>query len=527
VTTPATINAVLRDGVAERPDALAISSGGMALTYRQLDELSDRFAQGLRELGVEAGDRVAVLSANRAELPVVWFACAKLGAPDVPLNAFLRGEFLRHQLDDSGAKVLVVDEGGLRSYAQIRDEFPIENVIALDPGGDVTASYSQLIESPPLSDPFEPTADTLLSILYTSGTTGLPKGCMMTHGYILFTAQAASEAMGVVPGDVMWTATPFYHSTGRTAAFLASMFGGGATELEPVFSASTTRESWHRSGATIFYAVGPMGLALLALPESELDRGHKLRITYCGLLTEEQEDEFQRRFGTPIWYEIYGQTECQPICFTLPTDKDRPRGRLVLGRAHPQMDVRLVDDDEEDVPLGEAGEVIARPRTRHAIYGGYWGRPGATLASWTGLWHHTGDLATCDAGGTYTFVDRKKDALRRRGENIASAQLEAAIAQHPAIAEVAVHGVPAAVEDDIKACLVLEPDATVAPPELFDFFVAKLPYFAVPRYVEVVPSLPRNASARVMKHELRDRGVTEETWDFVALGLRISKADRR
>jgi crotonobetaine/carnitine-CoA ligase len=191
--------------------------------------------------------------------------------------------------------------------------------------------------------------------------------------------------------------------------------------------------------------------------------------------------------------------------------------------------VRIVDDDDVEVPPGEVGEIVVRPLEPDSLFSGYWGRDAETVHTFRNLWHHTGDYGRMDAEGFVTFVDRKKDALRRRGENVSSMELEAAILRHPRITEVAVHAVESAVtEDDIKACLVTAAgEAEVKPDELFEFLAGHLPYFAVPRYVELVPELPKNALGRVLKHELRARGVTPATWDFEKLGLTVERGQRR
>jgi carnitine-CoA ligase len=225
--------------------------------------------------------------------------------------------------------------------------------------------------------------------------------------------------------------------------------------------------------------------------------------------------------------EGYGQTEVLPATMGDGTSVGRP-DRASAGRALPWLDVRVVDDADRVLPQGETGEVVVRPLEPYSMFAGYWRKEAATLDAWKNLWHHTGDLGFFDGDSSLYFVDRKKDALRRRGENVSSVELELAILKHPAIAEVAVHAVPAGVrEDEIKACVVLDGQERPEPAELFEYFRQNLPYYAVPRYVEFLDELPKNAVARVLKHKLRDGWDTPGTVDFQALGLVIERSERR
>jgi crotonobetaine/carnitine-CoA ligase len=242
--------------------------------------------------------------------------------------------------------------------------------------------------------------------------------------------------------------------------------------------------------------------------------------------TPEQQEAFLERFGATVLSQLYGQTECGAITYAR---LSQPRALGSIGKPAPYLDVRLYDDDDREVPTGEIGEIVVRPKVPNALYLGYWQKPDATLNMWKNLWHHTGDYGRADAEGFITFVDRKKDALRRRGENVSSQELERAIAGHPKIGEAAVHGIPSPMtEDDIKVCIVLaNADDAPTPDELFDFFKQVLPYFAIPRYVEILPELPKNATLRVMKHLLRERGVNDRTWDLEAMGFGVSPGERR
>jgi crotonobetaine/carnitine-CoA ligase len=242
-------------------------------------------------------------------------------------------------------------------------------------------------------------------------------------------------------------------------------------------------------------------------------------------MTPEKQAAFQERFGIDVFVETFGQTECVPA---LAGKRATARNRASCGRAAYDLEVAVLDDDGHPVPDGTVGEICLRPSDRFAMFDGYWNNPQATLTAFTGLWYHTGDNGVKLPDGTFAFADRKKDSLRRRGENVSSIELEAAILAHPKVAECAVHAVPSELaEDDIKACVVLMPDTSVEPEELFDFFRGNLPYFAIPRYVELVPALPRNAVGRVMKHKLREVAFTDATWDFEKLGFAVARGERR
>jgi len=234
---------------------------------------------------------------------------------------------------------------------------------------------------------------------------------------------------------------------------------------------------------------------------------------------------FEERFGIPVLTEAFGQTECFPISMA-PASAERARHTLGPPTAHYELTLR--GDDDNEVPPGTPGEICVRPKTPGVMYSGYWNKPEETLAAWRNLWHHTGDMARLDDAGRLVFVDRKKDALRRRGENVSSLELEAAIMAHPGVAAVAICAVPSPLgEDDIKACIVPAPDGTLEPGELFGFFKETLPYFAIPRYVQIREALPANALGRVMKHVMRSEGIPEGTWDFDALGFQVTRDERR
>jgi len=528
---------LLADRVGRHPDRPFVRVGDSSLTYRGTADRAEAVATGLGAVGVQPGDRVAIISASRIEVVELMFACARSGVVQVPLNTFLKGEFLRYQLLDCRADTVVVDGPGLESVRAVAAELPdLRRVILLDREPDAPAlpgveqiAYSDLPTGPPVEFP-TPRPGDLFSLLYTSGTTGMPKGCMLSHAYFLQVGRAWGEDLcGFTSEDVIYTTLPLSHLSGQSQAVMNALNLGASVVIDPVFSASTFFARATEVGATVSLGVGAMAHALAARPPSEADRAHSLRFCSFTPLPSALQLAFEERFGVEVSQLGYGQTECAPISYdTRNGARDGVRDRDSVGRPSPWLEVRLVDSEDVPVPAGQTGEIVVRPLAPDRMFDGYWGKPEATVEAFRNLWHHTGDVGRIDERGLLHFVDRKKDAMRRRGENVSSIELEAAILRHPRVAEVAVHAVASrATEDDIKACIVLSvPGEPVAPEELFGFFRDTLPYFAVPRYVEFVPALPRNAMGRVLKHELRANPLGPGTVDFEALGLTIT-ADRR
>ncbi len=526
-----TVVDLLRQRAQEIGDKLFIWCGKDQLTYGQLDACSDRVAAALASWGVGPGDHVATLSVNRAELVELYFACPKIGAVQVPLNAFIKGEFLRYQLADSSATTLVVDRAGFEAVAGLVSTLPeLRRVVVFDP---VDASgcpvpvigYEEMRSFGGPLTAAEHTAGHLMSIIYTSGTTGLPKGCELTAGYYVRVGRAICDFIGLRADDTMLTAAPLFHAGARTMGVASILATGATLVVEPEFHSSTFLERAVETGATVVLGVGAIAKALLARPHASIDRTHSLRLAVCVPADVELQDLFEERFGVPVFTQIYGQTECTPVTYA---PASAPLDRAGAGRASADVEIRLVDDDDRDVAAGAVGELVLRPRHPHAMFSGYWRKPEETLRAFRGLWYHTGDYCRMGPDGTVYFVDRKRDSLRRRGENISSVELENAIGKHPKVAQVAVHAVPSDMTDDeIKACVVAVDGELLSPAELFAFFRDHLPYFAIPRYVEVLPELPRNAMERVMKPYLRERGITEDTWDLHGLGFEVERAARR
>ena len=467
-------------------DELFASVAGETRTFREASGIAASLAGALYERGVRKGDRVATMLPNCIEHVDLIFACARLGAIHVPVNVFLKGDFLRYQLDDSSPSVVVADAAGLKAL----DEIGRKGVEVRTLGGG----------TPP---PIDVGPGDTMAIIYTSGTTGMPKGCMLPYGYHI---PKDNTLLEYAKGDVLYTALPLFHGWARGMLFAALVYGL-TIHIDAEFSATKALKRIKETKATVFTGVGAMGMAMLAQPVSDEDQDNELRVAFMIPFSAEAEANFTKRFGPRVQSQMYGQTETGAITFTPLNAAGKPG---TIGKAAPTYDVKL-----------DEGEVIVKAKYSDFLYSGYWGKPPLE-----GSWHHTGDLAGLDGDGYFVFLDRMKDALRRRGENVSSVQLEAAITAHPDITEAAVVAVASELsEDEIKACVVCAKH--VEPDELFAFFRDKLPYFAIPRYVEIVDALPKTVTMRVQKHVLRDAGVTEATWDFERLGLTVARDERR
>lgn len=517
---------LLRDRARHMPDRKFVKCGdGRWLTFGDVDEVSDRVAASLAAMGVSKGDRVGVLSANREEVVILFFAIGKIGAINVSYNTFLKGNFLAHQISDAAPSLMIADGPGVNTLAMITNMVSMPPLVSLDADPSLEARpYSELLAG---SDPpeVELTHRDLMGILYTSGTTGPAKGCMLSHGYYTNIPTQYLASKRLIPGDRIFTSFPLFHTAGQAIVMMSALVGPVEVVLLASFHASTFMESAAAEDATVLWGVGAMAHAILAQPPSDLDPTRKFRLAQFQPLGSDEQEEFERRFGTPVLAEGYGQTECTPIAGSRLAD---PRRRTSLGRPVDYLDVRLVDTLDRPVPTGETGEVVVRPKEPEVMFQGYWNRNESTVAAFRNLWHHTGDYARQDAEGFLYFVDRRQDVIRRRGENISSYELELAIGRHPGVAEVAVHAVSSDFgEDEVKAVIVPSNGTEIRPEELFEFFKTSLPYFAIPRYVQLCETLPRNSLSKILKHELRSRGITTDTWDLVAMNLQVARSDRR
>lgn len=520
--TQTTTVEVLQQALARRgPDWAFVDYSGENYTLGYLDSRSTNLAHGLRDAGVKPGECVVSLLDNCVEQLLLLFACTKAGAIHVPLNTAYKGEYLRHQVADSGAVVLIGEKEYVDRLMAIEDGVPEARVLLVK--GQMPADRPRRMAMHALEDAFmpldEPTGyvskpGDLAMLVYTAGTTGPSKGCMISQNYLCNQARQLCESLRYHEDDVVWTPLPGFHLNQYSATILSAMMVGAKAAVFSRFSVSRFWDELERVGATVTQILSSMVRFVAEAPETPAMLRYRGKLRVAGgapfppELQQIWRDRFQPKFVTaPVGY---GLTECA-IVTSCDVAAQRPPSSS--GRENEDFEVRIVDDDDVDVPSGQSGEIIIRPKKPHVMFEGYWRRPDETMKVLRNYWFHTGDIGKFDENGWFFFLDRKKDYLRRRGENISSMEVEAVFNLHPDIAEVAVHAVLADLEDDVKATIVLAEGAALTEEGLCLWSVENLPYFAVPRFIEFRSTLPKNPVGRVLKYELREQGITATTWD--------------
>jgi crotonobetaine/carnitine-CoA ligase len=369
----------------------------------------------------------------------------------------------------------------------------------------------------------------LATFIYTGGTTGPSKGCMLSHHY----HGALSRQIGIcwkrTADDVVWTPLPLFHFNALVTAVLGSLVYGGRSAIYSRFSVSNFWPEMNRVGATVTSTLGTMAYLLAhdvdrpEMPRSGAPEANSsLRLIGAAPLPVEVDSILKERFGVDTFSGAYGVTEASLISWQPPGTDNKPNAAGVINDEY--FDVRIFDDDDFELPRGTDGEIVIRPKRPHTMFEGYWGRPEATVATSANWWYHTGDIGRIDDEDYLFFVDRKADYLRRRGENISSFDVERILMSHGALADVAVHAVPSQLtEDDLKVTATIAEGRSITEEELFRWCIDELPYFALPRYIEFRAELPRSPVGRVLKRELRDEGVTAATWDVEQSGISYEK----
>jgi carnitine-CoA ligase len=521
----ATIADVLADRAATRPDHEIIRFPDGAMTYGELDERANRMAHLLQSLGTGPGDRAAALLPNGPDFLTTWFGISRGGAVEVPLNVALKGDLLAYQLNQAECSTLVVDAAHLDRVTAIADQLTSLRSVVVAHG---TAQSVDGLEVVNLEDALLASAthhpgvtvDHLSpsGVLFTSGTTGPSKGVVRSHANDFTLARTTIAIMGYQTGETLFTAFPLFHLNAKFNSVLPAMLLDGTLVLHDRFSASRFWDICRKEGVTAFNFMGALLMMLMKQPERDGDRDHHVRCAYGAPAPATIFEDFERRFGVRL-VEVYGSTELGIA--THNTVEDFKIGSC--GRPADYFEVEIHDGQDRPCPPGVEGELVVRPRRPGALFTEYYRMPEATLHAFRNLWFHSGDRAVQDTDGTFRYVDRMKDAIRRRGENISSWEVEKSILTHAGVAEAAVIGVPSELTDEEVLAVVVLTDAELTPEQLLDHCQERLPYFAVPRYVRVVDELPKTPSERVEKYRLRAEGLTSGTWDREAHGYEVRR----
>jgi crotonobetaine/carnitine-CoA ligase len=500
-------------------DRTMMTIAGTPVTFAQMRDRSCAAANVLADNGVARGDTVALFTATCPEWVYFWLGAARIGAVTAAVNVANKDEFLVHALRLSRAKVIITDPERLGRLNEIVDRVETAKTI-LAVGDSLTEA---LVRASIVSPDAEPTGpDELAALFFTSGTTGPSKAVAVTWHYLFTAAAGVATAWDLAAGDVVWSAMPLFHLSAAPSV-LAPMLLGATTVLSATFRPSEVWDEIRSCGAAGFAGAGAMVSMLWNQPPDTGDSQLPLRFISAAPISADMYRDIEQRYDVKV-VTMYGMTEAFPIAFKSVSEDGVPG---TSGRVNPAFDVRIVGGDGMPVPAGSVGEITCRPKSANAMSLGY--VDAAAIDSQLvviphGDWFGTGDLGSFDDDGNLTYIDRAKDSLRRRGENVSSVEVETTVMRHPAVLEAAAVAVPSDLgEDDILVVVTVAPQVDLDHAELLDFCSARMPYFCVPRYLEVLDEIPKNVIGRVRKDLLRKRGLGEKAWDREDHGYILSR----
>ena len=485
---------------------------GETWTFAQAPVIAAKAAGALMACGIRINDRVAIFSPNRPEMMAAILGCGWLGAIAVPINTAVKTRQLRFYLENSGAELLIADGTLLETlepYALA--SLPLKQIWCLDPidghhdlGVPVFArSMKERIAASAELSPGHP-----LAILYTSGTTGAPKGVMCPHAQFHWWGLYTAVFLGLRENDRLATTLPLFH-TNALNTFFQALLTGSTYILLPKFSASGFWQSMVAEQATVGYLLGAMIPILLSQPPTGFERTHSMRTALGPGVPQRLHEVFAERTGVTL-ADGFGSTETNFVIGC--QAKDRQPGRI--GRPAIGITAQVVDTQDTPLPDGVAGELILRSDAPYVFSSGYFGLPDKTVEAWRNLWFHTGDRVVRHADGTFTFIDRIKDVIRRRGENISAFEVEQILLAIPGIEAAAVYAVPSDLaEDEVMAALVLKQGTSLTANDIFEICDRELPRYAVPRYLDFLVELPRTENGKIQKFILAERGIAAHTID--------------
>ena len=487
---------ILTETAAEHGDRTAFKLDDVELSYSVLDGSSARLAALLKSKGLEPGDRVGLMLPNVPYFPAVYYAILRAGGIVVPMNVLLKAREVKFYVGDSGAKLLFA----WHDFADAAEKGAAEagaECILVKPG-----DFEKLVlEHDPDSEVADRAADDTAVILYTSGTTGTPKGAELTHSNLRKNCEVASIALGDFgPGDTLLGALPLFHSFGQTCTMNCAVLTGARVTMLPRFDPEKALEIIERDQVTIFQGVPTMYNAMLHADNADSVDASCLRTCNSGgaAIPVELIRGFEERFGCAI-LEGYGLSETSPVASFNHPDKERKPGSI--GTPIDGVEMKVVDDDDNDVPQGEVGEIVIRG---HNVMKGYWDRPDATEETITeDGWFHTGDMAKVDEDGYFFIVDRKKDLIIRGGYNVYPREIEEVLYEHPAVQEAAVLGVPdESLGEEVGAAVVLKKGESLDADEVKSYVKEQVAAYKYPRKVWFVDDLPKGPTGKILKREI-------------------------
>ena len=531
------VDAVRHQAAAAAEREFLSFENGTSVSFSEFNDLTDRLGTALCDLGVQPGDRILGLLTNSREFMLAMIATHKVGAIFVPINTELRGNFLEHQVHNSSPRIIVVDNGLMERFDAV-DTSPtaIETVLRVNDGSDSANSTPELLSGAshmPLEPLLEtvpriealatPVPEDVCTIMYTSGTTGPSKGVLMPQGHCYLFALGTVAAMELTQDDRYFCCMPLFHANGLFRQVYASLLAGASCHVTKRFSVTDWLNIVREEKITVTNALGVMPEFIFRSPTSNHDQDHLLTRILAIPVAEEWGEAMEERFGV-VLRQGFGMTEVNMVTYS---DLDDP---VMAGCAGPPLsdffEVIIADPDtDRELPRNEIGEILVRPKVPFCFNVGYFKMPDKTVEAWRNLWFHTGDAGHMDPEGRLFFVDRIKDRIRRRGENISSFELEQTLNEHPSVVESAAVGLRvegAGGEDEIKVVLAVDgpsPD----PSEFLDWCVPRMPRHTVPRYLEFVTELDKTASGKIRKQSIRDAGVTESTWDRESVGYVVRR----
>ncbi len=475
------------------------------LTFGEVDDQTSRLAAGLASIGVESGATVPVLMANSPEFVVSLMALSRLGAVACLVNTTFKGPALAHAIGATQARTVLLDETTVANFDEISSSLTNEprRIVVGDRWDDLAAT------APVVTKATHSATDPAM-VLFTSGTTGTSKGCVLSHRYVVRQAELMSTHLGFVETDVFYCPFPLFHIDAAVLTVGPALVLGATAAIGERFSVSGFWPEVRRFGATVFDFMGATLTMLHKACASADDADNQVRLAWGVPVPDAIAHDFERRFGLQL-VELYGSTD-SGIPMYHPIDQTRRPGSC--GVVIDAYEAQLHDDDGFEVADGEVGELVVRPKEPSLMADGYLGLPEATLSARRNLWFHTGDRLRRDTDGFHYFIGRSADTIRRRGENISAFEVEEVVKLHPDVLDAAAFGVPSELtEDDLMVAVVLRPGCTIEPAALIEFCASLSARHMVPRFLDFVDDLPRTPTEKVRKDVLRDRGITPTTWD--------------